>query len=549
MKSFFSRIVSKDELVIFIFLFVGFVLYFNSFWNQMFWDDYDFILNNQYIKDWRYLPKFFSENVIAGAGLLSDYWRPLLLLVFSLEWHLWKDWVVGYHVINTLFHIFDAFLLFFILFFLFQNRWLSFLTALIFLIHPLQTEAVTYVNSLGDSLSAFFIFLGLLFYLDFRRSEKPAIKSLSYFLSIIAYPLALMSKETAIILPALILIVDFVFLSKFSFKEKIEKIIKTICPFLVIAFLYIFLRATVLNFKNTFNLYGEENLFTQNFHFRLFSFFKILTLYFRLLFLPLDLHMERNVEMATSFFSLPVILGAFLFFILIILALTQFKKLPIVSFGILWFFIGLAPTSNLIIPINALLYEHWLYLPLIGIFLILIWLGQVLGNSLKIKNFLIFLFLIFSIFLSILTINRNQDWRDPITFYNQILKFNPKSYRVINNLGMAYAEIGDYQKAEESYKKAISLDPSNPVAYHNLGNLYEKINKKDLALENYKKALSLDEKFIFSYFPLVKLYFENKNYDQAKLILEKAAEIFPENKQIRLNLLMIEKTIKELKNY
>jgi hypothetical protein len=175
----------------------------------MFWDDNDFILNNQFIKNWHYLPKYFSENIIAGAGLLSNYWRPVLLFVFSLQWHLWQDWPAGYHFINASFHITDTILLYFLLFSLFKKRWLAGLTALIFLAHPLQTEAVSYVSGLGDSLSTFFLFLSIIFYLKHRLSQKPPSKSSFYFLSLLMYPLALMAKETAFVTPLLIFIVDF----------------------------------------------------------------------------------------------------------------------------------------------------------------------------------------------------------------------------------------------------------------------------------------------------------------------------------------------------
>lgn len=500
------------RFIILLFIILGLILYANTFQNQMFWDDDDFILKNQYVQNWQYFPKFFSENLIAGSGLLSNYYRPILLFIFSLEWHLWGNWVPGYHFVNTSFHIVDAVLLFFILSYILKKRALGVATALIFLVHPLQTEAVTYVSGLGDSLSVFFMFLGILFYLKSKN-----------FLSLSMYVLALMSKETAIIMPALIFISDFFLLhqsGQISFTNKLKKIVKTIWPFLVIAGFYILLRATILNFNNTFNLYNEENTFTSNFHVRLFTFFRILLVYLQLLFFPFGLHMERSIEIAASFNSFSVIFGAFIFLGLLTLAFTTFKRYPIVSFGILWFFIGLAPTSNLLVPINGLLYEHWLYLPLIGIFLILFWLGTLIGKKYNLQIILIGIFIIFLNFLSAVTINRNKEWRDPITFYNQTLKYAPGSYRVINNLGMAYDDKGDYEKVEKTYQKAIALNSKNPVAYHNLGNMYKKTGKIDLAVKNFKTAIKLNPKFTFSYNALLNIYLEKKNYKEARKIME-----------------------------
>ena len=94
---------------------IGFILYANTLGNQMFWDDFDFILNNQYVHDWQYIPKYFSENIIAGANFVSNYWRPVLLLVFSIEYHLWSSNPIGYHLVNMLFHIADVVLIFFLL--------------------------------------------------------------------------------------------------------------------------------------------------------------------------------------------------------------------------------------------------------------------------------------------------------------------------------------------------------------------------------------------------------------------------------------------------
>lgn len=538
LKKFFT-----PSLIVILFIAAGFILYANSFQNQMFWDDDDSILKNRYIQDWQYVPKYFSENFIAGAGFLSDYWRPVLLSVFSLEWHLWKDWAPGYHFVNTSFHIANAVLLFFILFILFKKKWLSFFTALVFLIHPLQTEVITYVSGLGDPLSAFFIFSGIFFYLKFRISKSAPLKSNFYFLSLLMYVFGLMSKETAIIMPAFIFIVDFFFSDGADVREKLKSAGKAILPFIIIGFAYILLRATVLNFKNTFNLYNEENLFTSNFHVRFFTFFRVLTIYFGLLFLPLNLHMERSVEMAASWNSFSVIFGALIFFGLLALAFSRLKRFPILSFGIFWFFIGLAPTSNLLVPINGLLYEHWLYLPLIGIFLMLFWLAGAAAKKYGLQKISIGVLMVFLIFLSVLTIDRNKDWRDPITFYEQTLKYAPASYRVINNLGMAYADEGDYQKAEDVYKKAIAVNPLSQVAYHNLANAYRAMDKRDLAVENFETAISLDPKFFFSYNALLGIYLEEKKYQEAKRVLEKYLEIDPANQDIRSYIIYLETLI------
>lgn len=254
--------------------------------------------------------------------------------------------------------------------------------------------------------------------------------------------------------------------------------------------------------------------------------------------------MERTVEIATSLSSPSVIVGGGIFVGLLGIAFWLVKKIPIVSFGILWFFVALFPMSNLLIPVNDLIYEHWMYVPMVGVFATVIWLGQQVGkqvtrrvsleakqlqhaslsNILDLTNwlqkFLFLLFVFFLVFLSVLTIKRNQDWKDPITFYNQTLEYAPESYRIINNLGMAYADAGDFCQAKKTYKKAIELEPTVAIAYHNLANAYQETGDEVLTIENYTKAISNNPTFINSYVALVDLHLENEEYDEARAVLE-----------------------------
>lgn len=532
-----TKIIQHQKLIIIgLFIIFGFSLYANSFHNQMFWDDDDFILNNQYVHDFSF-SKFFSENLIAGSGLVSNYWRPALLTVFSLEWHIWQDWSTGFHFVNTSIHIANAILLFFLLFKIFNRKTLALFTSLLFLIHPLQTESVTYVNSLGDSLSVLFILLGLRSYLKFSQTSVKKSDSLSYIFTNLFFILGLMSKETAIIFPALVFMVEF-FQSKnqnASLKTRLLNAWKNTWPILSIALIYLLLRATALNFKNSFNLYDEQNDFTSNFFVRVLTFFKIAVIYIKLLFYPVGLHMERSIAIAAKF-SWDIVIGALISTTLGLSALKFYKKNPMFTFGILWFFIGLAPTSNILVPINGLLYEHWLYFPMIGFWLAIFSILVYFIQTIKWKYIWIPAFAGMTLwfgFLSVQTINRNSQWRDPITFYNQTLKYSPNSYRLINNLGMAYADTRQNDKAIETYEKAITIDPNNPVSYHNLGNTYISIGQKEKALEQFQKALSLDPKFVFTYGQIINIYLQDKDYANARIWLNKLLEVQPSNEQAK----------------
>ena len=492
----------------------GLLIYSNSFGNQMFWDDNDGILNNVYIKDWHYWPKFFTENLIAGAGLISNYWRPMLLTVFSLEWHLWQNNVLGYHLVNTAFHILNAILLFLIFKICLKKKWPAFFLALIFLVHPLQTEAVTYVSGLADPLSVFFIFLGILSYLQFLQKNKKVF----YWLTLPCYILALMSKETAIIMPILIFLVEWLY--KRGERFSLAEIIKKYGPFILLAAIYIILRLTVLNFQNTLNLYNEENLFTSRLDIRILTFLKTLPIYLGLIFYPVSLHMERTIEIPTSLADPLVLAGIAITLISLFLIVRFFRQRQEIAFGMLWFFVGLLPVSNIFVPISGLIYEHWLYLPLIGIFITAYYLMEKPIVQYQLEKLLLVVMIALVIFFSWRTILRNADWRDPITFYNQTLQYAPDSYRVWNNLGMAYDDNGQYLLAERAYQTAASIDPANPIAYHNLGSLYFKLNRLDDAEKYFLEAIKRDQSFYYSYLSLAKIYLSTNNSVAAKNILQ-----------------------------
>jgi len=548
-------------VIVIVMVIVGVALYANTFHNKMFWDDNDFILNNQFVHDWSNFPKFFSQNLIAGAGLISNYWRPALLTMFSFEWHIWHGNPLGYHITNTLIHIADAILLTLLISKLFKNKSIAFFAGLIFLIHPLQTEAVTYVNSLGDSLSVLFIASGLLLYLKFLQTQEKPHDSTAYLGSVGLFILALMSKETAIIMPALIFLVDFFFQNADSIYIKIKNAFYRVWPYFTLALFYIILRATALNFNNSFNLYGKQNLFTTNILVRIFTFFKILTTYIGLLFWPNHLHMERSMSLATSL-SPAVVLGGLIFFLLLGLAIWKIKKYPILSFGIFWFFICLAPTSNIAVPINGLLYEHWLYLPMFGFWLSVfsIFHSPLMGEggarlaerergwAKRRVRVIIPIYLLIATYVFIFsfkTISRNHEWRDPINFYNQTLTYAPNSYRIINNLGMAYSDTNDFNNAKIFYEKAIALDPANAVAYHNLGNLYKENGKKDLAIHNFNIAIQKDPKFIYSYNALAQLYLDDNDLENARNTLKQKSDNIPD----LLTFILLSQISIQLKDY
>ncbi len=534
-------------LLIIILLFsVGFVLYLPNLKNVLFWDDADWIVNNPYVHSltWSNIKFIFSHDALAGIGLSSNYYRPVLFFTFLINYLVAGTKPIIYHLANNLIHIANALLLFFMLDKFFKKRSVAVLAALLFLIHPLQTEAVTYVSGRGDPMSVLFMLLAIVALLyNYRWS--------SYILVIFA----LLSRETAVLFPfyLMVFLMAFIYHDRFwlSFKKAFVKAL----PYFGISLIYGISRLTIFNFQNTLNFYNTfSDAYTQHLSYRIYTFLHVIVVYFRLIFVPTGLHMEREVLVNVSLWQWPVWLGLLIIlailYVLFVLYKKEQKNSKInqnqISTFRLWFFawgfffLNLAPTSG-IFPINSLLYEHWLYFSLFGFFTLAAFYLDVIYNFLKLKARLLahiaaILFLVYLVFLGVQTVRRNIIWGKTDEFYLNILKYEPKNIRVLNNLANYYSDHGKAKEAEDMLWRAVNLNDIMPAPYYNLGNILR--DQKDYAgaLELYKKAIMIDPSFIYAYMNIAAIYAQQGQLNNALDYLEKLKAIRPTDALVYFNI-------------
>ncbi len=537
-------------------LVLGLVVYLNALPNQLFWDDYDSIVNNYYIKDWFYFSKYFTENLIAGAGLVSNYWRPLLLIVYSIEWHIWGSWAAGYHLVSIIIHLAAGLVFFNLLKRIIGRPIIAWLSVLIFIIHPLQTEAVTYVAGRADPLSVLLIGLSLLWYWRYRFDSLVTTKNRFYVLSLVSLVAAILTKDKSIILPALLVLVEVYnwFKNGDSLKNWLKQIVKNTWPYWLIVLGYLILRATVLNFQDTFNIYGQNTVYTENILVRLWTFLSVWPQYLSLFVAPLGLHMERLVEIKESIWQADVFVGLVCLMIVLLVAIWRFKSNKLVVFGLILSGITLAPASGILVPVSGLMYEHYMYLPVLGLAIFMLaLLGEVFIKFNDIGRIIIIVGLTaWLIFLAGVTIKRNTVWRSPTVFYEDVLKYNQQSLRIWNNYGMALSDEERYKEAAEAYQQAITLNKDNLSAppYHNLANALLRLGQTDEAIRNYHQAIAIDNQFHYSYNALAAWYVQNKNFAAATEILQAGLKAMPDNEIFKHNLKVIEELQKQsVKNF
>ncbi|MDD2680351.1 MAG: tetratricopeptide repeat protein [Candidatus Omnitrophica bacterium] len=501
-----------------------FVTYLNSVHNGFLaGDDEEIILRNAYLRDAGDFYKFFTQNFKAGSGVTSNYYRPFQLLTYGIIAKTIGIKPAPFHLASILFHSLCGLLIYLVFLRLLYpavSLPIIVLTALLWASLPIHNEEIVGATGLGSPAYLFWMLAGILAFLNFAGGNKIRW----YIVCLMSFILSLFSKESAVVFPGLVLGMHIACMHAGSLKKlRLKRLLLLHAPFWLLAFIYIALRLTLLNFENTLNFYNSANIFTQNFSFRLYTFFSVVGRGLTIIFLPIGLHPEKSWPIFTSFFAPQVFWSFSVLTLLIALAVVLRKKNPIFSFGIFWFFFSYLPMSNLAVMINALAWDHWFYVPAAGILLSL---ASLLRKKSVQKIAYLLLAAGVTIF-SIISIARNNYWKDTETLSRFILRYESGSAKTWNNLAIALAEKGRYQEAIEGYSRAIALEDSYPQSHHNLANAYASLGKYDLAEEEYLKAIAMDNRFYYSYLALGKLYLVMGEKGKAADYLQKALEIYP----------------------
>ena len=537
-----KKSIDKETIFFLILIMIlGFLVYGNSLNGKFVWDDSYLVQNNVYLENWSYLPYLFTKNIGEGGRGIYYFYRPLQMLTYMVDRFLWKLNPIGYHLTNTLLHILVALGVYWLVNILYEDKLLSLFTSLFFVVHPVHTEAVTYISGRGDSLAALFMLISVISYI--KNLSLMDIKF--YAIMILSYILALLSRENSLILPVLLVLYHY------TFKKKLKMAL--FLPLLGLACIYIVLRAGIFKFLLPHTVCPTTILQ------RMPGFFVAITNYARILLLPFDLHMEYGDKLF-NWNNYKALLGIVIFVSPIIYALRIRNRNNLIFFSIFWFFAILLPSSNLY-PLNAYMAEHWLYLPSIGFFLILAKGSCELYRAKKFRSVAVIFVTALLIFYSFLTIRQNNYWKEPLTFYNRTLKYAPDSAVLHNNIGILYGDMGNFEKAISLFQKAIKIEPRYIYAYHNLGkayhlvgkdkeaidlyeqlikvspnlsdahynlgNLYNETGRKEEAIEAYKKAINISPHFTNAHYNLGNVYKEIGKYQEAAESYKKAIEIEP----------------------
>jgi tetratricopeptide (TPR) repeat protein len=423
-------------------------VYLNSFRGDFQFDDYNVIVGYRAVHGWE-----------AFLAALPGGIRPLLKFTYTLNWTSGLG-LFGFHLVNAALHAANAVLLFRIAKGIGGARVPEFtvmLAALLFAVHPVQTEAVTYVSGRSVSLMAFF-YLGSL--LAWLRGRECGSRFLLYVASPMLFFLAALSKEVALTLPFALLLAEALRGDGRGWKPALAAQAVHWAMFILLALAFIVHSGYGRLLEACFDIRtAASNLFTQ--------IHGVAYLLSRLV-LPHALNIDPDLPVYPGW--APSLLPEALFLILLLAAgVYGLRRRALAGFGILWFLLHLAPTNSFI-PRLDVANDRQLYLASWGLFLALASGAGILrergwGRWVTAGAVLIV------VLLGGITVRRNEVYRSEIALWEDTAAKSPGKARVHNNLGYAYERAGRFGEARESYHRALAIDPGHARARGNLDGL------------------------------------------------------------------------------
>ncbi|MGE5215380.1 MAG: tetratricopeptide repeat protein [Chloroflexota bacterium] len=554
---------------------VGILAYSNTFYAPFVFDDTSSIVGNRVIRN---MANFLTNR----TGYKYNPRRFVGYLSFAFNYWLGGVNVVGYHIFNLAVHLGAAMLVYCFCRLSFQTPFLresrfargspliALVAALLFVAHPLQTEAVTYVVQRLASLATLFYLAALVLYIKARlaqETEGEGFKKfiLLYSLSLLFVVIAMKTKEIAFTLPITIMLYDFFFFPGPGPKR--------LFLFLPMALTLLIIPASLMDTgKPVGELLSDVSEHTRAAGWSLTrsnylaTQFRVIVTYVRLLFLPGRQNFDYDYPVYHSFFVPQVYLSFFFLAGLLCLGVYSYfkssRKIPkaqnshrqakepeqhsispsetstaelrLIAFGIFWFFITLAVESS-IIPIADVIVEHRVYLPSVGACIAVALAGAILTRRFSFQTTISILVIVVGV-LAALTWNRNAVYADEATLWRDSIAKSPGKPRPQSNLGYVLMARGQLNQAIEHFRTALRLNPAYEPAYNNLGYAFSTMGRADEAIEQFRKVLTLNPTNVDAHYNLGAALAKKGLSDQAVKEYVLALRLKPDDIGARNNL-------------
>jgi tetratricopeptide (TPR) repeat protein len=478
--------------------------------------------------------QYVTENPRVQAGLTwtglawafgfhAGNWHPLAWLSHMMDCQVFGATAGGHHLTNVLLHAASTLLLFSVLNRMTNAMWRSAVVAALFAWHPLHVESVAWVAERKDVLCAFFWMLTLWLYA--RYAAKPSIAR--YLFALGSFVLCLMSKPMGVTLPFVLVLLDYWPLKRFTIYDSRFTIFKTLLekiPFLILSAIasVLTLRAQELAIVSTAGLPVSQ---------RIAHALAACNHYLTALFVPRNLAVYYPYQIHLP--TLTIVCALIVLGLTTLLAITNLRRRPYLIVGWLWYLGTLVPVIGLVQVGDQAWADRYTYLPLIGLFVMLVWL---IGDLIKSRIVLQSLCIIAALALAAATSAQLSYWQNTRTLFEHTAKVTQRNYMAVTILGSLLAKEGKLNEAMEHYQTALRYSPTFPEAHFFLGNALDEQGRLDEAIAEYQKALwfrpTQEQTHIFMGMALAK----QKKYDEAMAHYTAALKLNPDSAVAQNNL-------------
>jgi tetratricopeptide (TPR) repeat protein len=484
----------------------------NGFTN---WDDPELLLENNSVKSLspENIRSLFSDSYAGFGG-----YTPLVFVSYALEYHFFQLDPKIFHIDNLLLHVLNTVLIYFLIFLISRNTWMSFITALLFGIHPLHVEAVAWIQGRKDLLFSLFFLGASISYLLFLR--KKARNKIYYALSLLLFAFSLFSKVTAVAFPLVILLLEF------SVGQKVDRrTLRRSIPFFVLAGIFLFLAFITLK-------PGSSGIPSPKGHLTYFQnlslFFYAFVFYISKILLPVQLMARYPSDIVQYPFDL-ALNGALFAVGAALMVFVYRRKRELATFGTAFFVLTLLPT----LPFHFAgqpYADRYTYLPLAGVLMFIsVIVLEILPNFKPSRRVLGYgagaLMGLVVLFWGARTWAQSRVWHDSISLWTHVLNIDPKNAIAYLDRGQAYIDAGEFNKALADFNMLEKIEPDNPKLYNNRGVIYFKRGEYDKALNEFNRSLAINPRFPLGYLNRAMLWGINKEYEKSIRDLTAAIEI------------------------
>ncbi len=451
------------------------VVYFPSLLNGFTnWDDPSYITKNEFIKGLR------IENLKAMFGEFNNgHYHPLTWVSLAINYSISELNPFGYHLTNLIIHLLNVSLVFLFIKELSKQWQIALITALLFGIHPLSVESVAWITERKNVLYTFFFLSSLLAYLKFINKEKTIL----YFTSFLLFIISILSKSPAIILPLILILIDYLKERKLlSAKVIFEKV-----PFFLLSITFGII--TSMAQAKVIPISSEVIPFEANLIYGAWGFLK----YFILTIIPYNL--SAFYPFVTTNYPIYFFIGWIFIFAFIWFVWHNWKKNNrLIVFGLLFFTANIFLFLKFFNLVSSSYYiaDRYTYVASIGLFFIFSnYLFKFKSTEKGISTISKAIIIAIIIILGTITFNRNKTWKNSLTLWDNVIEKYPGALVPLLNQGNAFRDDGRYSDALTNYNKIITADPSFYEALSNRGYVLYMLGNYNAAITDYNKALVL----------------------------------------------------------